>query len=107
MDQRSPDVECPFLAWKAVVKRLGTIVFILLFAASAIACALDRAEATASTSQQDGAYCGALNASIVGTTLPVQPALLASSGEVIDPMLDICPLWWLAQSIDHPPERHA
>jgi hypothetical protein len=107
MDRRFPDDEPLWPVWKTVVKRLGTKIFVMLFALLAIACAFDGPMIAASLSQQHGTFCGALDTSTIDISLPAQSAPQASSGDVMGPLPGVHPLWFLAQSIDHPPEQPA
>jgi hypothetical protein len=73
-----------------------------------VLCAFDGPPArtvTTSPPQEDSTICAILDVTPVETTLPVQPAPLASTGESLSPRPVVHPLWSLALSIDHPPER--
>ena len=105
IDRGSPNTRRIWLAWKTTVKGLGTMVLILLFAVSTIACAFHTPEGAALSSPQGSGFCGVLNASTVNAAIPNQPAPPDSSDAGNHSMTGIYPLWSLAQSIDHPPEQ--
>ncbi len=96
--------------WKAVVRSHAVMGFVLLFVGLVVQCAFDDHGAQAATavpSQGGSALCGTVSAASVKITLPNEPARQAASGEAILPLPDVCPLWTLARSIDHPPELSA
>jgi hypothetical protein len=87
---------------------LGTKAVLVLFVALILQCAFDDRSAQASSaspSQEDSVFCGSLNAAAVQIPILDQPSLHAAPGKAVRPVLVGCPLWSLAQSIDHPPER--
>jgi len=95
---------------KDLVKSLGTKALVLLFVALVVRCAFDGPGAQASAaspSQGDSVLCGSLNAAAMEISLPIQPALQASSGKAVGPLAAVHLSWLLAQSIDHPPEKPA
>lgn len=92
------------------MKSRAAMILIVLFAALIIQCAFDgpsvqASPASSSHSQGDSVVCGSLNAA--GVELPIfgQPAVQAATGKAVGPLAEEPPLWSLAQSIDHPPER--
>jgi hypothetical protein len=86
---------------------LGTKALVLLFVALVLQCAFDGpAKASAgSPPQEDGIFCGSLNAATATTTLPLHSVPQGSSSEAVHPLTGVYPVWFLAQAIDHPPER--
>jgi hypothetical protein len=83
-------------------------LLVLLFAGLVIACPLEALAAPhspTSSSPEGGTFCGILHSSIAGPVPSEQPAALFSSEEPVASVPKGYPLWPLAQSIDHPPER--
>lgn len=85
-------------------------VLVLLFAGLVVACPFGGSGAShshASSLPEDGTFCGILHSSIAAPVLLEQSALLLPSEEPVVSVPKGYPLWCLAHSIDHPPERSA
>jgi hypothetical protein len=83
-------------------------LLVLLFAGLVIACPFEASGAShshTSSSPEDGTFCGILHSSIAGPVRLEQSASLLLSDEPVAPVPKGYPLWSLASSIDHPPER--
>lgn len=91
------------------MKSLGTKALVLLFVVLVIQCAFDglAQSSAASPPRGESTFCGSLNAASVETAVPVHSVPHPPSGETIGLLPVISPLWFLAQSIDHPPEQPA
>ncbi len=83
-------------------------LLVLLFTGLVIACPFEASGALhlpTTSSPEDGTFCGILHSSIAGPVPSEQPAALFSSEEPVASVPKGYPLWSLAQSVDHPPER--
>ena len=92
------------------MRSVAVKLLVLLFAGLVIACPFEASGAShlpTSSSPEDGTFCGILHFSIAGSVPLEQPASLLPSEEPAATVPKGYPLWPLAQSIDHPPERPA
>jgi hypothetical protein len=92
------------------MKVLGAKVLVLLFAVLVVRCAFDGPAAHASTdpgSLHQNAFCAVLHSSAVDHPISSRPGFPILSGNAIYPPPGGYPVWSLAHSIDHPPERPA
>lgn len=91
------------------MKCLGTKALVLLFVALVVQCVFDGlAQASvASPSPEDSTFCAIVDTASLEIAPPIQPVPQASLGEAIDPPPSVYSLWFMAQSIDHPPEQSA
>ncbi|MBI4536384.1 MAG: hypothetical protein HY712_00330 [candidate division NC10 bacterium] len=90
------------------MKRLRMATFILLFLALVLVCGQTAAAQadTGSATHGSGACCPILHGAGELTGLPLQPGPHAFSA-AIRPGSAVLPSWFLAHSIDHPPELPA
>jgi len=95
---------------KTLVKSLGTKVLISVIVAMAALCAFDGPGVQASPQdplQEESAFCAILDGGSLETARPIQAIAHPPLGEPMGPLPVICPRWFLAQSVDHPPELPA
>ncbi len=84
--------------------------FVLLFAALVVQCAFDGPGVQASTQapfQEESALCAIQDGGFLEIIPPIQSITQPPSRGPLGPLPTVCPRWFLAQSIDHPPELPA
>lgn len=93
---------------KDLMRPTAIKLLVLLFAGLVIACPFEESGAShsnTSSSPGDGTFCSILHSSIAGPFPLERSASLLPSKEPVAPVPKGYPLWSLAQSVDHPPER--
>lgn len=89
------------------MRSTATKLLVLVFTALVIACPFEVSgvsDSHASSSPEDGTFCGILHSSIAGPVPLEQPAFLFPTENPLAPVPKGDSLWSLVQSIDHPPE---
>ena len=92
------------------MKSLAIRVILLLFVALVVQCAFDGPGVQASPQdplQEESAFCAILDGGSLETARPIQAIAHPPLGEPMGRLPVVCPRWFLAQSVDHPPELPA